>query len=43
MVQKIKNVYMVFIDYQKAFDRVNLERLIEILKEEGIPAHETRK
>ena len=33
---------MVFIDYQKAFDRVNHERLIEILKQEGIPAHEIR-
>ena len=42
MIQKNKKVYMVFIDYQKAFDRVNHERLIEILKEEGTPAHEIR-
>ena len=42
MIQKNKKVYMVFIDYQKAFDRVIHERLIEILKEEGIPAHEIR-
>lgn len=31
MIQKNKKVYMVFIDYQKAFDRVNHEQLIEIL------------
>ena len=42
MTQKNRKVYMVFIDYQKAFDRVNHERLIEILKQEGIPAHEIR-
>ena len=36
MIQKNRKVYMVFIDYQKAFDRVNHEQLIEILKQEGI-------
>ena len=42
MIQKNRTVYMVFMDYQMAFDRVNHERLIEILKQEGIPAHEIR-
>ena len=31
-----------FIDYKKAFDRVNHNKLIEIMNTIGIPFHETR-
>ena len=36
-----KNVYFCFIDYTKAFDCVNHNKLWEILKEMGIPDHLT--
>ena len=34
-----KNIYFCFIDYAKAFDYVNHNKLWEILKEMGIPDH----
>ena len=34
-----KNIYFLFIDYAKAFDCVNHNKLWEILKEMGIPDH----
>ena len=36
-----KNIYFCFIDYAKAFDCVNHNKLWEILKEMGIPDHLT--
>ena len=36
-----KNVYFCVIDYTKAFDRVNHNKLWKILKEMGIPDHLT--
>ena len=34
-----KNIYFCFIDYSKAFDCVDHNRLWEILKEMGVPDH----
>ena len=36
-----KNIYFFFIDYAKAFDCVDHNKLWEILKEMGIPDHLT--
>ena len=36
-----KNIYFCFIDYAKAFDCVDHNKLWEILKETGIPDHLT--
>ena len=36
-----KNIYFCFIDYSKAFDCVNHNKLWNILKEMGIPGHLT--
>ena len=36
-----KNIYFFFIDYVKAFDCVNHNKLWNILKEMGIPGHLT--
>ena len=36
-----KNIYFCFIDYVKAFDCVDHDKLWEILKEMGIPDHLT--
>ena len=36
-----KNIYFCFIDYAKAFDCVDNDKLWEILKEMGIPDHMT--
>ena len=36
-----KNIYFCFIDYAKAFDCVDHSRLWKILKEMGIPDHQT--
>ena len=36
-----KNIYLCFIDYTKAFDCVNHNKLWKILKEMGIPDHLT--
>ena len=37
-----KNIYFCFIDYAKAFDCVDHNKLQKILKEMGIPDHLTR-
>ena len=34
-----KNIYFCFIDYDKAFDCVDNNKLLKILKEMGIPDH----
>ena len=36
-----KNIYFCFIDYAKAFDCVNHNKLWKLLKERGIPDHLT--
>ena len=36
-----KNIYFCFIDYAKAFDYMDLNKLWKILKEMGIPDHLT--
>ena len=36
-----KNIYFCFIDYAKAFDHVDHNKLWKILKEMGIPDHPT--
>ena len=36
-----KNIYFCFIDYDKAFDSVDPDKLLKILKEMGIPDHLT--
>ena len=36
-----KNIHFCFIDYAKAFDYVNPNKFVEILKEMGIPDHLT--
>ena len=36
-----KNIYFYFIDYAKAFDCVDHNQLRKILKETGIPDHQT--
>ena len=36
-----KNIYLYFIDYAKAFDCVDHNKLWKILKEMGIPDHQT--
>ena len=38
---KLKNIYFCFIDYTKAFDSVDHNKLWKILKEMGIPDHLT--
>ena len=42
MIEKKTDIFLCFIDYTKAFDRINHERLISILKNCGIPTHEIR-
>jgi len=37
-----KKVYACFVDYKKAFDRVNYGKLIEVIKRAGIPELEQR-
>ena len=36
-----KNIYLCFIDYAKAFDGVDHNKLLKILREMGIPDHLT--
>ena len=37
-----KNIYLCFIDYQKAFDRVRHDKLVEVMEKAGIPELERR-
>ncbi len=41
-IEKQKNIFICFVDYTKAFDRVNHEKLVEILNKVGIPKRELR-
>ena len=36
-----ENIYFCFIDYTKAFDYLDLNKMLKILKEMGIPDHLT--
>ena len=38
-----KNIYLCFIDYTKAFDLVDRDKLWKALREMGIPDHLTRE
>ena len=40
--KKGKKLYLCFIDYQKAFDRVKHDKLTEVMKKAGIPELERR-
>ena len=42
LIEKKKEVHICFIDYTKAFDRVNHEKLIQIMQKANIPKHEIR-
>jgi len=42
VLQMGKNVYMCFVDYQKAFDRVKHDKLLEVMERAGIPELERR-
>jgi retron-type reverse transcriptase len=41
-LQMGKKVYLCFVDYQKAFDRVNHDKLLEVMEIAGIPELERR-
>ena len=41
-LQMGQDVYICFIDYQKAFDRVNHDKLVELMEKAGIPELERR-
>ena len=41
MIEKGNSLYICFIDFVKAFDRVSHCKLIQIMKEIGIPTEET--
>src|SRR5690349_23122896 len=40
--KKEKKLYLCFVDYQKAFDRVKHDKLVEIMEKAGIPELERR-
>ena len=42
MMQCQKDLCIAFIDYTKAFEKVNHKKLIDIMKFIGVPFHETR-
>ena len=41
-LQMDKKVYLCFVDYQKAFDRVRHDKLLEVMEKAGIPELERR-
>lgn len=41
-IEKKKTIYLCFIDYTKAFDRVRHDKLMELMRKTGIPNHEIR-
>lgn len=41
-IQKQQDLFICFIDYQKAFDRINHDKLVAIMLEVGIPLHEVK-
>ena len=42
MMEKQKSLYVCFIDYTKAFDRIKHHKLIQILLDKGIPKEEIK-
>ena len=42
MTTKKKKIYLCFVDYQKAFDRVRHDKLVEVMEKAGIPDLERR-
>ena len=42
IIQHQKHLYIAFIDYTKAFDRVKHRKLIDIMEFNGVLFHETR-
>ena len=40
--KKGKKLYLCFVDYQKAFDRIKHDKLIEVMEKAGIPELEMR-
>ena len=40
--KKRKKLYLCFVDYQKAFDRVKHDKLTEVIEKAGIPELERR-
>ena len=41
-IKKKKNLYLCFVDYQKAFDRVKHDKLAEVMEKAGVPEMERR-
>jgi len=41
-IQVGKKVYMCFVDYQKAFGRVNHDKLLDVMERAGLPELEIR-
>ena len=41
-IMKRKKIYLCFVDYQKAFDRVRHDKLAEVMEKSGIPDLERR-
>ena len=42
MIQKNKTLFLCFIDYEKAFDRVQHNKFMDMMESIGIPFHERR-
>src|SRR3989442_2339383 len=42
MKMKRKKIYLCFVDYQKAFDRVRHDKLVQVMEKAGIPDLERR-
>src|SRR4029077_18446039 len=42
IITKARKLYLCFVDYQKAFDRVKHDKLLEVMKRAGIPELERR-
>ena len=40
MIEKYKNIFVCFIEFIKTFDRVNYNKLMDIMKNIGIPFNE---
>ena len=40
--KKRKKLYLCFVDYQKAFDRVKHDKLVEVMEKAGVPGVERR-
>ena len=42
MIEKQQNLYLCFIDYTKAFDRVNHCKLLDVMEQASVPEHERK-